>query len=683
VRNILATDNTTSFPIRTTLQKRQEESLMKNFTSIESNSYKENDVRVIIKQWPLSIDQRNLETLDNLLVYKWYIVPRSIKITLTNDLKSLRYFSNSWYDITYLDLYLKNFILNSDKNQNIINTTNTLLPLQTSFAQQFSIQCLLSPTLTDFFCQKALQEITSVLPLYDLKQDYIWLTQVSQAIQWTSYAPMFCESIKKYIFFSNDSSKEIKDIMVACGKQYELSIADFISFRSIQEQLNKESINATVTPSTLLNIYKLISTQNTIYYDIMIWKNINTNRINGYNNYVEALLKEPDALQAFYFDVIVRYNNTFLIPELMKASLATRGDVVDDYKKTLEKLKKLNQWDSIARHKWLIAYINNKSLLDTIVTDTNSWTNIISLIDNFTKNYNFSNFIIQSTAENNNQTLISTGILRFDQATIQWLANNTPMSAVFTIKDQKILVQSIDLPRQKNIAIVINKKLSLQPLTINEVYTLIIENSMLKDTQTVCVFFKEHTNIIDCTNKKISINQKNINYTFYYTEEKWVENYTISNILLEKSAKSLYGKTINITKKPIEAINVILQYNWETAQEPTIIKNEIQQTGWLQEVEIQKYFWSISDNIKEIIPNWKTLVIKFNLKAYEYIAIYDNKTKYILWLGIIVGKTTYPIRNFTFSFLTAKQEDITLFKNDPASFLLQKDPLTVKKLQLK
>jgi hypothetical protein len=85
--------------------------------------------------------------------------------------------------------------------------------------------------------------------------------------------------------------------MVSCGKQYELSVADFISFRNIQEQLNREAISSTVTPSTLLNIYKLLSTQNDIYYDITVGKNINTTRINGYNNYVEALLKEPDSLQ--------------------------------------------------------------------------------------------------------------------------------------------------------------------------------------------------------------------------------------------------------------------------------------------------------------------------------------------------------------------------------------------------
>jgi hypothetical protein len=139
--------------------------------------------------------------------------------------------------------------------------------------------------------------------------------------------------------------------MVSCGKQYEESIADFISFRTIQEQLSRESINSTVTSSTLLNIYKLISVQNDIYYEITVGKDINTTRITSYNNYVEALLKSPDLIQSFYFDVIARYNNSFLLPELTKASVTARGERSEDYKKIIEHMKKLNQGDSIARYK--------------------------------------------------------------------------------------------------------------------------------------------------------------------------------------------------------------------------------------------------------------------------------------------------------------------------------------------
>jgi hypothetical protein len=68
--------------------------------------------------------------------------------------------------------------------------------------------------------------------------------------------------------------------MMSCGQEYEDSIADFISFRNIQDQLNRESINNTVTTSILLNVYKLISTQSDIYYEITVGKDINTTRIN-------------------------------------------------------------------------------------------------------------------------------------------------------------------------------------------------------------------------------------------------------------------------------------------------------------------------------------------------------------------------------------------------------------------
>jgi len=96
-----------------------------------------------------------------------------IKISLNDDLKKITYFNNSGYDIKYLDIYLNNFILNSNKNQNIIDTTTILLPLQTTLAKQFNIECLLSSKIINTYCQKVFSEVASVIPLYDLKQDYV------------------------------------------------------------------------------------------------------------------------------------------------------------------------------------------------------------------------------------------------------------------------------------------------------------------------------------------------------------------------------------------------------------------------------------------------------------------------------------------------------------------------------
>ncbi len=674
-----AVDITLPFPIRNDIIKNQEKKLMQTLSVIDSKSYRENDVRVIIKQWPLFIDNQYLETNNNLVVYKWYVIPRTIKIPLNNNIRKITYFNNSGYDIKELDMYLNNFILNSNKNQNIIEKSTELLPLQTTFAKQFNIECLLSSKLIEKFCQEAFSGVAAIIPLYDLKQDYSGLTKVAKSVEWTIYWHAFCESVKKYIFFSNDSGKDIKDIMVSCGKEYELAIADFISFRSIQEQLNRESINSTVTSSNLLNIYKLLSAQNDIYYDIVIWKDINTTRINWYNNYVEALLKNNDLLYWFYFDVIARYNNTFLIPELTKANILVRWEKSDEYKKILEYMRKINQWDSIARHKWLVSYITNPNLLELWTTDINSGNIISSLIEDFSKNYTFPDFIIKSTSWIDDKTLLASGLLRFASTNeTSGLTNNTPMTATFNYTNQRFFIKSVLLPRHPSITTIINQKLSAQSLPISEVYNLILENSTATIWQDVCTTFAWDKKLTKCTPTQAIFNNNNINYTFNYTIENGISSYTIADKTLDLAAKKIYGNTINITKNIVDAIKIVLAYTIEEEEKIIISWDPI---WWSKEVQIQKDFEKIWAIITEITTNKWNTIVKFILKDYNFIAIYDTNNKKIVWLWIIIG-TTHPIRNFTFSFLSAKTEEIELLKNDPASFLLQKDPLTVKKLQL-
>jgi hypothetical protein len=80
-------------------------------------------------------------------------------------------------------MYLNNFILNNYKDQNTLFQENNLLPLQTSVPQQFELQCLLSPKITNIFCQKAFDSSINSIPLYNLKQDYAGLSTLSSAVQ--------------------------------------------------------------------------------------------------------------------------------------------------------------------------------------------------------------------------------------------------------------------------------------------------------------------------------------------------------------------------------------------------------------------------------------------------------------------------------------------------------------------
>jgi hypothetical protein len=53
-------------------------------------------------------------------------------------------------------------------------------------------------------------------------------------------------------------------------------------------------------------------------------------------------------------------------------------------------------------------------------------------------------------------------------------------------------------------------------------------------------------------------------YTFNYTLENGVNSYTISDALIDKAAKEVYGKSITITKNSVDAINLILDYTIDT-----------------------------------------------------------------------------------------------------------------------
>jgi hypothetical protein len=76
--------------------------------------------------------------------------------------------------------------------------------------------------------------------------------------------------MQQYVFVSNDTAIVIREIMNSCGRSYGENIADFVSFSSIQDQLDRETISSTVTSSAILNAYKLISVMNNIFYEITV-----------------------------------------------------------------------------------------------------------------------------------------------------------------------------------------------------------------------------------------------------------------------------------------------------------------------------------------------------------------------------------------------------------------------------
>ena len=679
------------FPMRNQELQLKESQLQNQVIWITEQDSLTHDIKVIVKQWSLQIQWDKLLSVNNLVTYKGFTLPHKTFITLLNwtgELQPASYFTTRSYSLDELDAYMKKIIFDNYASSSATLPTfsqTQLLYTSQPLMKYFGVQCLLYPTQTNIVCNTLAQSVLPKLGIYNLTNHYSELIELSDKVQRTSHQVTFCNAIKQYLFLSNDLNDTIKQVMEQCGREYEDMFSEFSAFRTIQEQLSKQSVQPNVTSSAVLNSYKLLSVMQEIYQEITKGNSINDLRISSYLDYVRSLLKNTQYIQWFYMDVIARYNNTFLSPVLTKNSVVARWDEAAIYRKLLLEVNEINQGSVSKWFTGLQLLVSNPSLISVssgaLYTGDTTIALNLSLSERFTQSYSFTNFIILNAKENPNQTLSVEWRLRFDSDV--WLTNNTPLTAVFLYKDQRFYVQSIVMPRQPLLTLSINPKLAIKPLSISELYDLIVDTQKWLSwapvtSSDVCSTFKNDKTLTSCTPQQAVFTRNSIKYVFTYNSTQWVTNYSISDKVLEQSVMNTYWSAITLTKNPVEAITILLSHKVEKENISPITWD----VGWVQEVQIQKHFDEIGATIVKITKNNAYYVIQFTIQSYNFTAVYDASTQSIIGLGITINTTTYPIRNFQFQFLTASVADKTLFKNDPKTLLLQYDPLTIKKLQL-
>lgn len=687
-RKVTLPDSNIPFPIRTEDNIKIENVLIEKSIGISDKDKLWNDISVVVKQWELLIQTGRLVSVDNLLTYKWFTLPKRTDIYLwdtTWDLQDSSYFVSRSYSIDELDKYLNKIIYNNyvqwDTNYNRINS-NQLIQLKYPLIQYFGMQCMLYSFMLNPLCEQSVINSLWKLSFYKLSNHYDELSIISQKVQWTSYENTFCEAIKVYLFISNDTTSVIKEIMVRCGQKYENLFSEFSSFRIIQDQLNKQSVLPNVTSSAMLNSYKLLSIMQEIHNEVTKWNNINDIRIASYIEYVRSLLKNTQYIQWFYMDVIVRYNSQFLSPVLTRRSVTARGDESLLYRKLLLDINELNEWSTIKWFTWLKLLVSNADLISNVASTYTGENEIvqISLTDRFNQSYTFSNYVILTLQEKDENTLMTTGRLRFDSLDM-WLSNNTPLDMTIQYIDNRFYVTSIAMSRHLLLALTLNQKLTIQPLSINELYQLLIQTQSdllnKEPVQWVCESFKDNILLVSCSDTKVTFENNNMQYIFSYTKEQWITDYTISNPQWDQWAKNIYGPTVNLTRNSVDAINIILNYKLEWSN-----NNQWQgDVWWLIEVQIQNNFLEIWAEIQDIKKSDMMYIVDFKIQNYLFTSIYKIEEQRIMWLWLIYNGVTYNIRNFSFGFIESTISDKNLFKNDPRTFLLQYDPLTIRRLQ--
>ena len=615
-----------SYPIRTISQQEKEKSVISTMDNSLHQYDNHETIKLFIRQGALTTDSSHIISNNNLITYKWFVLPNKINLTINNELQSLDHFTKTGTVQSDSDLanYAKTILFVDNKDDKSDNKTWSLLlslPQWTNFLDYFRVNCVIHEKVTDQFCNKVVSDMVKMIPAYNLSNDFSSLHNILKNLEKNPYKVPFCDTVKQYIFSSSDIGDDVKTLMNNCGGNYKDFYGYFSAFRSIKSQLEKQTVSPSVTSNSLLNAYKLVSLQQIIYNEISE-ERFNEVRLNSYIQYVQELLRRQNALEGFYFNSTAWFNNQYLLPAL-SSLITTKQQESKDIKSVIEWLRSINEGDSLSKwwYEWLIKRVNNPIIVgdwSRTIIDTTVVKKRIS--DSFQENYSFQNFIVTKNVQLSDTELEIEGVFQ---------TSNSPLKALL----------------RTNLILWYNKQ------------KFIIKKAIF-------------------TNYPILSN----NITIFLTNNK--EEITIPELfdLLIKDGLRLSKETISIDISQLEK----KKDGWNDTIPKDSPKNLLLTGAW-DLLQIKGDFSSIgisTKNIKKIDTknaNDKLYTVSYTLQSIDMVAIYNLSTQEIIRIVLVVGSENYPLKAFVLPIKNTKSNDVMLFSSDPKIFLLSKDAVGVKK----
>ena len=663
--------------------------LIWEFNKLINQDTDDQNIQIDILQWTLEIADDFMFSTNNLISYKNLVMPNTIFAYNLDEIKSKEYFEKEDYDIDNLELFATNILFTNSK-QITKDTRNPIsLPLDENIENTFYIKCINDPKIINISCDYYIENFLDTFLIYDIQQDYKWLTDIFDSIKNTKHKTTMCKSMEKYILYSNDTNEKLENIFIACGEDYYQKFHTLQLFLDIQSQLQKWYINQTVYQNHMLNNYKLISYQQIIYNDIH--QNIVNNiRFETYINYLQELLKKDNKIDNFYIDLSYWLNNNYLITILNKLKYKVSDKKKLEIDGIINNLNKLNNGDELIWYAWLKNKLTNTSLeknnnLDDELNINLDQQTIINKLLEWIKELSF--FKIISDKILGDKIKISG---YFSIKSNEW---NTPIytSLIAENIDDDLIINTIKLNWFDELNQIIWEAIKNKPYTISEIYQYIQENIniFLSDSEiSTCELIWNTINkilqsnnsiselsIMECSPDKISILKKeDQNKTTIKTYYKLtLDNFNITDIMISdkklENDISNYLKTINTNNITISSmIGEILNYKPE-------IKEYIQQWSnniiiTLEDFEI--YLWTIPDDIVE----WSNQIIsEFTVQWIKFIWNYDITSKK-LWP--LYFKNNLKITDFELYLTSDNQNKINEFLIDPLQYIQKTNPSVIK-----
>jgi len=653
----------------------QKTKLIAEFSKFLKQNIKGNDLQIQVLQWDFQTEAWFIKSVNNLITYKWFVVPRYFYMYNTIPVKQLSYFSGGNYDTSELENFVNTFVFT--KKIAITKSFNRVqLPLSKTLTDDFNLSCVFENKFSKNTCNYYLSDFLDSFFIYNISVDYPGLKNIFEAIRSNATNKWrFCEGLSKYLLYANDQSETIKELFSLCWPSYESLFKRTTLFMEIQKTLENQSFEKTSYKDILLNEYKLLSYQQQIYQDFLINK-ADVYKISSYLDFVKETLKK-NSIDAFYKDEIYRYNNKYLISALEKiayqSNIFTQNLGGSKISSLLTTINTLNEWEPMLGLLGLVAEIQNKVLITQKEISTWSSTTTISLAEKIQKKLQNISYLTIEKQTISDTAIDVIGYLKFFSPD----GNETIKShIIMEYKNDMLLVKSIDLQNKAGINDVIKNLLLIQNFSIGELYSYISKNLVFYEqtnapisaTTDLCPGLEtiKDITVVVCTNTAVTIDKNSLRYEFSLKNGS-IENVTLSDKTLENFIKTSYSSIIGTSFSLADTIQAILAY-----QAPTQ-KHEGTTNAIVVFEKIQQYLWikanDIADNkgiiLVDISLGWANFIVNYTLS--------NNMLGPWYFKDVLSNGKPYLIQNLNLLLDDAHQNSINSFVIDPLTAIKNAD----------
>lgn len=639
-----------------------------------------------------------IESFNNLLYYKWFVIPRFFWISKTAPLQSIEYFNKWTYTVDELDILFKNIFIGSNKNTSQ-PPRNISFPLTKGIIEEFNLQCLFQSKISPLICNIFISTFLDEFFVHAIETDNdIFFTIINKLLKEKKYNEKWCKQLLYYTYYTEKENNTTERLLEQCHPSYKEKYRLFIDFSEVQKELFSKFISNKIYKDETINVYKLISFQQIINDDITN-KIINIDRINWYFSFLQELLKR-DKIWLFYKELTYFFNNYYLKKAIENIEITSKIANKTEIDIIAKQIITINNGNQLIWYMWLREQIN-KNILETELS--------LSQEDKENESYEqkIENLLLQiKDIEIKQKFLSGNNILIYWIRKIQNKINNSSLETKtisiptkLRLEENKntLTLKQIVLEGFNEISQTINKLIETQKRSFADLQKYIYQNSSLFGTVTpikeeeVEIICKELSNTLTgqevkiCNNNKIDIDifrkNKVITMTIIHT------NFLLNKIdVSDEEAKKLLDEYLKdpdilsqMTYSKITKLEFVSFLQKTIAGFISFIPKDDWSFEWSSNTiiiieRIKKY---LGIQVNDIVEKNDKILIDFTITGIPFLWYYniqENKITPIYFKEANTTKTPVAIKNIALTLSDEGKPFLNLFLLQPLEIIKQYSP---------